>query len=209
MKTKRFSRTWVLAISLAGLAIPLMTSAAYSKEERKSTDSAVHGAKSKVKQKMMRKAKPRKKRSVKREVSQAQQFCGNIRDQVLEKRYALKKREIEALHAVKKRQLEDLRAEVQKRIDTLEIRRIKFEKWVVRRDNFSAMATKSIVDIYTKMRPDAAASRLEELGEVLAAAILLKMSSRKAGVILNEMKAVKAAEITRVIASSGRKDKQT
>jgi len=59
------------------------------------------------------------------------------------------------------------------------------------------------------MRPDAAASRLEELGEVLAAAILLKMSSRKAGVILNEMKAVKAAEITRVIASSGRKDKQT
>lgn len=211
MMKKSTSKILVLAVSLMTFVNPMIAGTAYSKEKKMDSHGTSHEPKTKrvIKQKSERKSKPVGMRKAKQPTSQAQQYCANIRDDVLEKRYAMKRREVVALHEDKKLQLEELRAEIQKRIDTLEVKRVDFEKWVVKREKFSAMATDSIVDIYTKMRPDAAASRLEELGDMLAAAILLKMSSRKAGVILNEMKAKKAAEITKVIASSGRKGEQT
>lgn len=123
------------------------------------------------------------------------QFCENIKDAAQEQRYAIKTRE-----------LNQLKAEVEKRIVALEKKRIEFELWRKKRDDFSAKAKAAVVEIYSKMRPDAAAGRLEILDKSLAAAILLKMSAQKAGVILNEMKAEIAAEITQVLASSGNTD---
>ncbi len=126
------------------------------------------------------------------------QFCENIKDTAREQRYALKTRE-----------LNELRAAIEKRIEVMEAKRAEFETWMKRRETFINMADDSLVEIYAKMRPDAAAGRLEILGETLAAAILLKLPARQAGVILNEMKAEKAAQITQVIALSGRRGKRS
>ena len=118
-------------------------------------------------------------------------FCTNIKDDAQERRYALKLRE-----------LNKLKAAVETRIVALENKRAELEAWQKKRDQFAELADTSLVEIYSKMRPDAAAGRLEMLEPTLAAAIVLKMPRRKASVVMNEMSAKMAASITQVIASS-------
>ena len=118
-------------------------------------------------------------------------FCSNIRDDAQEQRYALKMQELNAL-----------KAQVEERIIALENKRAEVEAWQKKRDQFADLAGTSLVEIYSQMRPDAAAGRLEILEPTLAAAIVLKMNRRKASVIMNEMSAEKAASITQVIAQS-------
>ena len=137
--------------------------------------------------------------------SPSQQLCAALRDTAREKRYALKTKE-----------LNELKAKVEQRIQALEEKRIEFQeekaeiqKWNDKRAKFLELAAGNLVEIYSKMRPDAAAGRLEILAKPLAAAILMKLSPRKAGVILNEMKAENAAEITQVIAQSADMGKRT
>jgi len=118
-------------------------------------------------------------------------FCTNIKDDAQERRYALKMQE-----------LNKLKAAVEARIVALENKRKEVEAWQAKRDQFADLADSSLVEIYSKMRPDAAAGRLEILEPTLAAAIVLKMPRRKASVVMNEMSAAKAASITQVIAAS-------
>ncbi|WP_428670290.1 MotE family protein, partial [Roseibium sp.] len=98
-----------------------------------------------------------------------------------------------------------LMKDVEARIAVLEEKRATFQEWMRRREAFAEQATESIVEIYSKMRADAAATRMEMLESGLAAAILLKLPPRNAGVILNEMDAKSAAAITSIIADSARK----
>lgn len=122
------------------------------------------------------------------------QFCSNIADDAKELRYARKAAEL--------RQLQD---KVEARIALLEEKNREFEAWIERRNKFQKQAQEGLVDIYAKMRPDAAAARLELLGIELAAAILMKLSARQAGVILNEMDANKAALVTGIISAAGQR----
>ncbi len=123
--------------------------------------------------------------------NEIQRFCTNIADAARDRRYALKAAELRALQD-----------DVEKRIAVLEQKSMEYEKWVARRDEFLKMANGTLIEIYAKMRPDAAAARLELLGVDLAAVILMKLSPRQAGVILNEMDASKAAMITGVMSAS-------
>jgi flagellar motility protein MotE (MotC chaperone) len=89
----------------------------------------------------------------------------------------------------------------------LEDKRVEFEAWQKRREEFATLATDNLVDIYKKMRPAAAAERLAVLSADLSASILMKLPSRQAGVILNEMEPEMVATITAIMAaSSQRKD---
>lgn len=64
-----------------------------------------------------------------------------------------------------------------------------------------AKAEASVVDIYSKMKPDAAAERLSAVEPMLAASILMKLNTRQAGVILNEMNSKSAAKLTGIMAA--------
>lgn len=121
------------------------------------------------------------------------EFCSNIADAARERRYALKAAE-----------LRKLQEKVEQRIALLEEKSAEFEKWVSRRDAFMQKANESLVEIYAKMRPDAAAARLELLGIDLAAVILMKLTPRQAGVILNEMDAAKAASVTGIMSATAK-----
>ena len=120
-------------------------------------------------------------------------FCETIKDVAREKRYALKTKELNVLKAA-----------IEERIEALAKKRSEFEEWRAKRDSFSQKAQDHLVEVYAKMRPDAAASRLQVLDKVLAAAILMKLPASKASVIFNEMKVEDAADITQIIAASGR-----
>jgi len=124
-----------------------------------------------------------------------QRFCSNIADAARDRRYLLQSEK-----------LEKLRAEVDERIVALEQKRAEYEEWLKLREDFLAKAEDGIVEIYSTMRPDAAAERLAEVRVELAAAILMKLEPRTAGVILNEMNTKAAAALTGIIASAARKE---
>ena len=124
--------------------------------------------------------------------SEADRFCAGIMDEARERRYAIKQQE-----------LEQLGEKIAVSVEALKARQAEYESWVKRRDDFMAQASQTLVDIYTNMRPDAAAVRLERLNDSLVASILMKMPVKGASTILNEMKSKKAAAVTAVIAASG------
>lgn len=125
-------------------------------------------------------------------------FCSNIADAARDRRYALQKSE-----------LETLQKDIDKRITALEEKRAEYEEWLARRNDFLEKAEGNVVEIYSRMRPDAAAERLAEVHVELAAGILMKLQSRQAGIILNEMDSKAAAMLTGIMASAARKQDPT
>ncbi|MGV1790494.1 flagellar protein [Rhizobium lusitanum] len=119
------------------------------------------------------------------------QFCTNIADPARDQRYLLQKQE-----------LEQLRADVDQRVATMDKRKAEYEDWLKRRDDFLKTADLGLVDIYKNMKPDAAAASLNDVKITVAAAIIMKLSSRQSSLILAEMDAHKAAVITNIIASA-------
>jgi len=124
-----------------------------------------------------------------------QRFCTNIADAARDRRYSLQRME-----------LETLQADIESRIAALEAKRHEYEEWLKRREDFLQQAEGSLVEIYGRMRPDAAAERLAELRADLAAAILMKLDARQSSVILNEMDAKSAATLTSIMASASRRE---
>jgi flagellar motility protein MotE (MotC chaperone) len=116
-------------------------------------------------------------------------FCDAARDQ----RYLIQKQE-----------LETLQKDVDERIKVLETRRAEYEDWLKRRNDFLKMAEGGLVEIYRKMKPDAAAAQLAEINPEIASAIVMKLPARQSSSILGEMPADKAALLTRIIAIAGK-----
>ncbi|RCS23975.1 hypothetical protein DUT91_12030 [Phyllobacterium salinisoli] len=122
------------------------------------------------------------------DVEEIQKYCSNITDNAADARYAIQAKE-----------LADLRAEVDQRVRALEEKRKEYEVWLQRRNEFVDKAQDSLVDIISKMKPDAAAAQMALIGDEAAAALLLKLSPRMSSVILNEMPPEKSAQLARVI----------
>lgn len=125
-------------------------------------------------------------------------FCSNIADAARDRRYALQQAELEALQK-----------DIDRRIAALEEKRAEYEDWLTRRNDFLARAEGNLVEIYSRMRPDAAAERLAEVNAELAAGILMKLQARQAGIILNEMDSKAAATLTGIMASAARRQDPT
>ncbi|WP_247997330.1 MotE family protein [Brucella tritici] len=126
-------------------------------------------------------------------LDEIRKFCGNIDDQAADARYALQAR-----------QLTDLKADVEERMHALEEKRREYEMWLKRRDEFVSKAQDSLVDIISKMKPEAAAAQMTLIGDEAAAALILKLNPRVSSIILNEMPPEKAAKLARVIVGSQR-----
>jgi flagellar motility protein MotE (MotC chaperone) len=119
------------------------------------------------------------------------QFCTNIADPARDQRYLLQKQE-----------LEKLRADVDTRIVEMQKRKDEYQDWLKRRDVFLKQAEAGLTDIYKKMKPDAAASQLQEMRIEVAAAVVMRLNPTQSSLILNEMDPKKAAVIANIIASA-------
>jgi len=118
----------------------------------------------------------------------ANQYCANIADAAADARFAWQKETLTSLE----RQIED-------RIKILEQKRAEYEEWLQRRNEFLAKADESLIAIYARMRPDAAALQLANMNEETAAAIIAKLNPRAASAVLNEMEPARAAHLTNFI----------
>jgi flagellar motility protein MotE (MotC chaperone) len=122
-----------------------------------------------------------------------QQYCANIANPAAEARVAWQKQA-----------LADIERQIGEQIATLDAKTAELQKWVTRRDEFIDKARQNLVQIYTRMRPDAAASQLTAMDEETASAVLLKLEPRTASLILNEMEATQAARLTSIIGGAAR-----
>jgi flagellar motility protein MotE (MotC chaperone) len=120
--------------------------------------------------------------------SDVERYCSAIADPAREARVT-----------VQMAKLKDLEAQVNGRIDELEKRRTEYQAWLKERQDFLDSTSNIMIDIYAKMKPDAAAQQLAAVDRETAAAVLSRLKSRAASAILTEMPAPVAAELGNLI----------
>lgn len=120
--------------------------------------------------------------------TRSSQYCTNIADAAADARFAWQKQTLASLEK-----------EIEDRIKVLEQKRAEYEEWLRRRNEFLAKADESIVAIYSRMRPDAAALQLANMNDDVAAAIIAKLNPRSASAVLNEMEPARAAQLTNIL----------
>ena len=125
----------------------------------------------------------------------AEKFCANISDVAADARFAWEAKT-----------LQDLKAKVEAATAALEAKRAELGDWVARREELQKLAEQSVVDIYSKMRPEAAAAQLGALDERTAAAVLMKLNSRTASTILAEMDVPRAVSLAAMISGKDESD---
>ncbi len=128
----------------------------------------------------------------------AKAYCENIADAALDARFLSQKAELTRLEE-----------ELAKRTALLEAKRAEYQEWLKRRDEFVNKAEGSLVKLYSKIKPDAAAPQLAALDEEAAAALLLKLSAKTSSAILDQMEAGKAARLVSVMIGAAKPDDKT
>ena len=92
-------------------------------------------------------------------------------------------------------------------IALLEQRAAEYREWLSRQESLYSESARNAGQIYSRMRPDAAASQLADLDET-AAAVLVQLNPRSSSAILNEMPPGAAARLTATIAGATKRDDQ-
>ncbi len=126
------------------------------------------------------------------ELSPAQQYCSSILDTATAAQIAQQTRNLEKAQ----KQLDDRIALLAAKADIL-------KNWIKLREDFTARVTDSLVQIYSKMKPDAAAAQLTAMDEGGAAAIMSKLPPKVASPIMSEMEAMKAARLSAIMVGAG------
>jgi len=127
--------------------------------------------------------------------SDATKFCDNIADAALDARVAWQQKELEAAEA-----------KLRERIAELEAKRAEYEQWLKLREDFLRKAEDSVVEIYSRMNPEAAAQQISSMADDTAAAVLAKLRVRNASAILNEMEPARGAHLADTLAGMRRAD---
>ena len=125
-------------------------------------------------------------------------FCANAAPAVQEARIAWQMK-----------RLGELDGQIRQRIGDLEKSEAAAREWVGKREALLKAASDDVVAIYTKMQPEAAATQMNAMADVLASAILSKLKPKTASAILNEMEAARASKLTAIIAGAAADEKKS
>ncbi|MCA6123787.1 MotE family protein [Bradyrhizobium sp. WSM 1704] len=123
------------------------------------------------------------------------QFCSNVSDPAVDARLAWQLKE-----------LEKAENQLRERIAEVEAKRAEYEKWMALRDEFLKRAEASVVEIYSRMKPEAAATQIAGMADETAAAVLAKLSPRSSSAIFNEMDSARAAHLADLLGGMRRVD---
>lgn len=128
----------------------------------------------------------------------ALRYCTAIRDEAREARSAWQAQA-----------LLEIEARIEAQLDALARKRAEYEAWLERREAFLRRAEEGVIEIYARMRPDAAAAQLAAMDNETASAVIAKLNPRQASAILNEMEPGRAALLTRTVAGSALKQENS
>lgn len=122
-------------------------------------------------------------------------FCSNVADSAVDARLAWQLKELEKAESL-----------LRERIAEVEAKRAEYEKWMALRDDFLKKAEASVVEIYSRMKPEAAATQIAGMADETAAAVLAKLSPRSSSAIFNEMDTARAAHLADLLGGMRRVD---
>lgn len=122
-------------------------------------------------------------------------FCSNVADPAVDARLAWQLKELEKAESL-----------LRERIAEVEAKRAEYEKWMALRDDFLKKAEASVVEIYSRMKPEAAATQIAGMTDETAAAVLAKLSPRSSSAIFNEMDTARAAHLADLLGGMRRVD---
>ena len=122
-------------------------------------------------------------------------FCSNVADPAVDSRLAWQLKE-----------LEKAESQLRERIAEVEAKRAEYEKWMALREDFLKKAEASVVEIYSRMKPEAAATQIAGMADETAAAVLAKLSPRSSSAIFNEMDTARAAHLADLLGGMRRVD---
>lgn len=122
-------------------------------------------------------------------------FCSNVADPAVDARLAWQLKELEKAESL-----------LRERIAEVEAKRAEYEQWMALRDDFLKKAEASVVEIYSRMKPDAAATQIAGMADETAAAVLAKLSPRSSSAIFNEMDTARAAHLADLLGGMRRVD---
>ncbi|OAF02595.1 hypothetical protein AYJ54_26825 [Bradyrhizobium centrolobii] len=122
-------------------------------------------------------------------------FCSNVADPAVDARLAWQLKE-----------LEKAETQLRERIAEVEAKRAEYEQWMALRDEFLKKAEASVVEIYSRMKPEAAATQIAGMADETAAAVLAKLSPRSSSAIFNEMDSARAAHLADLLGGMRRVD---
>ncbi len=107
----------------------------------------------------------------------------------------------------RRQQLASLEKEIATRLAALDEKREELRKLLERLDAFERKTSDSLVGLYARMKPEAAAAQLAQLDDDIAAALMLQLKSKISSSILAEMEASRGAALAKRIAElHNRKD---
>ncbi len=121
-------------------------------------------------------------------MTDTERYCSNIANPALDARNALQLAEIKKAEE-----------EISAKIDELDAKRAEVEKWLGERRTFIESTSDIVINIYTGMKPDAAAAQMTALERPVAASLLARLKPRQASAILAEMPAPVASELAGLI----------
>jgi len=119
-----------------------------------------------------------------------QQYCSNVAGSAGLARIARQEK-----------QLHELEQQLEKRVSELDAKRSDLQALIDKYDALVRKADETIVNVYARMKPDAAAAQIANLDEDAAAALLLQLKPKNASAILAEMEASHAALVTKKMSS--------
>jgi flagellar motility protein MotE (MotC chaperone) len=120
--------------------------------------------------------------------SDAGSFCAALRDPAAEARFAWQANTLKGLEA----KLADT-------LKKLEERKAELQLLTDQRAAEVKQAEARMTEIFSRMRPDAAALQLAAMDQAVAIAVLGKLPPRAASAVLNEMEASRAAQLAEVM----------
>ena len=118
-----------------------------------------------------------------------QQYCANIAASV------------EALKIERRqKQLAELEQQITARLAALETKQNELRAILDRLDAFERKSSESVVGLYSRMKPEAAAAQMAELDDEVAAAVMLQLKTKISSAILGEMAPARGAALVSKIA---------
>lgn len=120
-------------------------------------------------------------------------FCASIRDPAAEARFAWQAKTLQSLEA----KLADT-------LGKLEEKKAELKRLMDQREAETKQADSRMVEIFSRMRPEAAALQLAAMDQGVAASLLGKLAPRNASAVLNEMEAARAAQLAEAMNGTAR-----
>ncbi len=118
-------------------------------------------------------------------------YCQNIAGAAADARFAWQTQKLETLET-----------RVKVTIGELDAKTAELRAWVAKREEIERKAGEKLVGIYSKMRPETAATQIATLDDSMAAAVLGQLTPGKASAIFNEIVPERAAKLAALIAGT-------